>query len=232
MKKIILLSTLVVLGSLVLTGVPFGSVFAASPTLSVLPATASKTAGTAFNVSVQIDPQGNKICVVSGTLSFDNLTCSGVTVASGLMAQTTPTCKSPSFTLGIPKCTTAVQNILTVSVKGNQAGTAKASVASAKVIGVGVVIAPVANGGTYSITETPAPAPTPTPTTTPEVTQPATQPAQAPVQQTPPANNIPVSAGAASFASVASAYFWPLLIILIILCVGYGIYYLVKRKKK
>ena len=36
----------------------------------------------------------------------------------------------------------------------------------------------------------------------------------------------------AGFVSVTSRYFWPLLIIFIVLCAGYGIYYLVKRKNK
>ena len=261
-KKIILLSTLILI-SVVALG---QSVHAASSILSVSPATASKTVGTTFNVSVKVDPQGNKVCVVKGTLSFTNLTCQSITLASGIMAAVSPTCASPSFTLGIPTCTTAVQNMLTVSVKGNNAGQANASVAGAKVIGAGTAVVFTANGGTYNITAVPVPTPTPTttPTTTPTptsctpnwqmsewsactdsqqtrtvtdlnncgITTDEPETIQSCVEQTNPVNSIPASVGAAGFLSIASDYFWPILIILIILVVGYGIYYLAKKRKK
>ena len=231
-KKIILLSAIVILGAL-----PLGqAVYAANPSLSILPATASKNVGTTFNVSVQLDPQGNKVCVVKGTLNLNALTCRGITVASGLMPQTTPTCKSPNFTLGIPQCTTAAQNLFTVSVEGSAAGEATASLAATKVIGVGVVISSGANGGTYNIIAVAAP--TTAPTTTPETTQTVTPPVQQPTQQaSAPTQNTTAKNGisesqTASLATAAAGYFWPMLIILIIVCVVFGIYYLVPKKKK
>ena len=231
-NKIILTATFIVLGVLFMGQ----AVRAADVNLFVSPATASKNVGSTFNVSVQIDPQGNKVCVVKGILSFDGLTCRSITVASGLMVQTTPTCTSPNFTLGIPKCATVAQNILTVSVKGNAVGQAKASITGVKVIGVGVIVASAVSNGAYDIVTAPVQAPTPaaTPTETPQPAQPEPQQqATAPVQQqAAPENNIPSGVGAASLASVASAYFWPLLILLIILCVGACIYYLLKKKKK
>lgn len=160
-KKIILLSTFAILGVLVLGQ----AVYAANSTLSVLPSTASKNVGVAFNITVQISPQGNKVCLVKGTLSFNNLTCRSITIASGLMAQTTPTCASPSFILGIPKCATVTQNVLTASVKGNNVGQAKASLTGSSVIGVGVLIPSDSQGGAYNITAVPAPVPTPAPGT-------------------------------------------------------------------
>jgi type 1 fimbria pilin len=117
-KRIILISTIAILGSLFLGQ----AVYAASSTLSVIPSTGSKNVGTTFSTSVQIDPQGNKICVVKGTVSFNNLTCRNITIASGLIAQATPTCASPNFTIGITKCTTAVKNLFSISVKGTKEG--------------------------------------------------------------------------------------------------------------
>ena len=155
MKKIILLSVLVAVSV-----AAFGqTVFAANSTLSILPSTASKNVGVAFNIAVRVDPQGGKVCVVKGTLSFNNLTCQSITVASGLMAQTTPTCSNPSFTLGIKKCASAVQNIFIVSVKGNSVGQAKATLSITKVLGVGAVIASAQNSGVFNITKVPTPTP-------------------------------------------------------------------------
>ena len=209
------------------------SVYADNSSLSVLPAIASKTVGATFNVSVSVNPQGNQVCVVKGTLNFNNLTCKGITVASGLMPQTTPTCLNPNFTLGIPRCTTAIENILTVSVKGGSVGQATASLSNAKVIGVGVLIPSSLNGGTYNIIEsavqaTPLPTvesnqaleaatSTPTPSVSPEVT---------------PVNSVPANVGTAGLLSVAEPYFWPLLIIFIIIVIGYIIYWFVSKKRK
>lgn len=157
-KKIIFL-LLVILGIISVVQ----PVSAANPILSVSPATASKNVGATINVAVKIDPQGNKVCVVKGALSFDNLTCKSITVATGLMSQTMPTCAIPNFILGIPKCATAAQNILTVSVKGNNVGRAKVSLTESKVIGVGVIIPFDSQGGAYNITAIPTPPPAPTP---------------------------------------------------------------------
>ncbi len=242
MNKIILLSLVAIIG------LGLGqSVLADSSVLSVLPATLNSAVGTTFNASVQLNPANNKVCVVKGTLSFTNLICQSISVASGLAVQTAPTCASPNFILGIPKCTTAVQNIISTSVKGTGAGQANLSVTGVKVIGVGVNVASAAQGGTYSITSVPAPVVTPkvTPkvTVTPQpvpVTQPAqlsqqtVQPVVTPVSQptTTSNRNIAANGGPAGFAAIASPYFWPLVIILIILGLGYGVYYILRKKPK
>jgi len=275
-KKIILLSVLVVLGVVALGQVAY----AATSTVSVLPATANKNVGTTFNATVNLVPQGNKVCVVKGTLSFVNLTCRSISVDPVFeYAIKTPTCASPSFTLGIPGCTTTTQNVLTVSVKGNNIGQAILPFTGIKLIGGpdgGTDVTFLANGGLYNITAVPKPTPTLTsdltaynaalsavtesdytveswatyqtvvianPATT-EDTQADVDTATANITAaqsalvlkadlTPnPEDNIPADVGAAGLLSVASEYFWPILIVLIILCAGYGIYYLVKRKKK
>jgi hypothetical protein len=276
MKKIILLSVLVVLGVVALGQVAY----AATSTVSVVPSTATKNVGAAFNTTISLVPQGNKVCVVTGTLTFTNLTCKSITVGSGIMAQVSPTCSNPKFILGIPNCTTAAQNIMTVSVKGNNVGQAILYFSGLNVIGAGTAVAFTGNGGLYNITAVPKPTPTPNPTLTSDLTaynaalsavvesdytveswatyqtvviaNPATtEDAQADVDtatanitaaqsalvlktdSTPnPENNIPANVGAASFLSVASDYFWPILIILIIIAIGYGIYYFAAKRKK
>ena len=206
MKKIILLSLLVV-ATVVCFGKP---VYAASSTFSILPSTGSIDFGTMFNVAVQINPQGNKTCVVMGTLSFDNLTCVSVAVAPGFMAQTTPTCSKPSFVLGIPRCTTAVKNMFSFSVKGNNVGQATVSFTGVRAIGVGKVVASAVSGGAYSIVAVPTSAPTPAP------------------------KPVPQSAGAASLLTLVSNVFNPsviavILLLLVILIILWAVY---KRKSK
>lgn len=186
-KKLILLSFIAI-------GVLFSgqAVLADSASLSVLPATGEKIAGAVFSANIQVNPAGNIVCVVKGTLVFNNLTCQNISIASGLMAQVSPTCASPSFTLGIPNCTTTAQNILSVSAKGATAGDASLSFSGAKVIGVGVNVAFVPQSGTYTITAVAPPKPVvPKPvvpktvqpkveqptTTQPEEVQPTEQPA-------------------------------------------------------
>ncbi len=224
-KKIILLSVLAIVSIVALSQ----TVYAATSTLSVVPGTSTKNVGTAFNASINLNPQGEKVCVVTGTLTFNNLTCRSITVGSGLMAQTSPTCANPKFVLGIPSCASAAQNILTVSVKGNAVGQAGLSFTGVKVIGAGTDVAFTFNGGAYNIIAVPKSA-----TTTTPATGTTTTPATEITTTTTPAteNSLPANAGTASFLSVALHYFWPLLIVLIIACIGYGIYYFVKSRKE
>lgn len=148
MKKIIILSLLIIAG---IFGVSQFA-FAENGMMSLIPASANKNVGTAFDIAVQADPQGNEVCVIKAALAFDNLTCQNISVASGLVAQTAPTCSSPSFVLGIPKCATALQDILIVSVKGNNAGQANLSFSDINVLGPSAAVAFSTTGGTYNIT--------------------------------------------------------------------------------
>lgn len=151
MKKTLLLLSFIFLGISILGQ----TVFAANVVLSILPATTTKTVGTTINASVQIDPQENKICVVKGTLNFENLTCQGITVATGLIPQVVPTCSNPNFTIGIPKCTTDAQNILSISAKGGVVGQGKIALSGVSVIGAGTAVAFNSADGIYSITAVP-----------------------------------------------------------------------------
>ena len=156
MKNIIKTSIIVIVGLLATGQVAFAS----SAVLSALPLSSSIIVGTPFNISVQIDPANNKVCVVKGTINFDNLSCQNITLASDLVASgrlytiTTPTCANPSFTLGITNCITTSQNLFSVSVKGTQVAQANAFFTGVKVIGGvggGTDVAFGSQSGNYNI---------------------------------------------------------------------------------
>jgi len=231
-KKIFLLS-LVIIGVLAINSIALAD----TSVLSLSPSSASKTAGTPFNVSLQINPAGNNVCVVKGTLDLNNLSCQSINITSDVMAQKTPTCSSPSFILGIPKCSTVAQSLFTMSVKGIKAGQGTLALAGIKVIGAGTDIASSSQGGTYNITVIPT---EPTKTTTTEIT--ATQPTQSTIQPLSPTNqqqdqqnNIPENYGTAALTTNSSNlinYFWIIFGIIAVLVAGYSIYYFRSRKEQ
>ena len=137
MKKTILTLIIAIIGLLVSNQVAF----AASAVLSAQPLSASSTVGSDFNLSVQIDPVGNSVCVIKGTINFDGLSCQSITLADGLMTQTVPTCTAPSFNIGIPKCSSVPKNLFSISVKGTEVGQENLSFSAVKIIGVGVDVA-------------------------------------------------------------------------------------------
>jgi hypothetical protein len=147
MKKIILLAMIAGAGM-------FGAsqtALASSATLNISPASQERTVGETFNISVKLNPVGNKVCVVKGTLDLDNLSCRQITVASGLLAQKSPSCARPSFTIGIPGCATSSKDIFSVSVRGKGAGQEIVSISSSKVIGEGVDVPASTRSGVYDI---------------------------------------------------------------------------------
>lgn len=233
---------------LIITGVLIlgQAVLADSAILSTLPAIAERTVGTPFNVSVQIDPTGNRVCVVKGTISLDNLSCQSVTLADGIKVQTTPTCDAPNFVLGIPKCTTAPQNLFSISVKGRGVGQANLSFTEVKVVKVeGIIASDVAfdlqNGSFNLIAPAKATAPlgttgaqspqgttTQPATTTTSVGQTAGQSTTSASGQQATSNRGFLAGVAAVGSAVVSNYVWSLLIVLCIACI---IYYFVKKRK-
>lgn len=144
------------------------TVNAASSSLYVSPASLSKTAGDAFNVSVGFNAAGNKVCAVEGTLSFKNLSCQSITVASGVMTQATPTCSNPYFMIGIPNCTTGDKVLFTTTVKAGSAGSASISFTGVDIIGEGTSVGSISTGGNYTIIPIPIPIPKPIPTPQPQ----------------------------------------------------------------
>lgn len=148
MKKITILSLFIIAGC-----VAFGQ-FALADTsvLSVTPSSGNKDIGSLFDVSIQLDPAGNEACVVKGTLNFNNLSCQNITLAIGVAAQTVPNCQSPSFVLGIPKCATTLQDMMTLSVKGIDPGQSDLSFSDVSVLNSSATVDVSLNGGIYNIT--------------------------------------------------------------------------------
>jgi len=148
--------------------------------LYVSPANGTKTVGANFTISAKVNTSGEKVCVVKGTLVFSNLSCRGITVADGIMAQSMPTCSNPHFLLGIPTCTTSNKSLFSVTVRGQSIGSASVNFTGAGVIGAGVLISSNSTGGAYTIkaAESPTPSPmpqaspTPVPTPNNEISQP------------------------------------------------------------
>ena len=60
--------------------------------------------------------------------------------------------RTEAFVLGIPKCTTALQDIMAVSVKGISPGTADLSFADVSVLSSNATLDSSSNNGTYNIT--------------------------------------------------------------------------------
>lgn len=149
-----------------------GIVFAASPSLYVSPASLTKTVGNTFGVSIGVNASGSKVCAVEGTIVFNNLSCQSITVASDATPQSSPTCSSPHFLIGVPGCTTAGKVLFTVSVKAGSTGAASISFTGVDIIGEGVSLGSTSVSGNYTINAVPKPTPTPisTPTSTPAST--------------------------------------------------------------
>lgn len=193
-----------IISSIIISGlfiVVASSVFAATISVIISPASGNKNLVSPFNINVAIRTNGENVCVVKGTLSFSNLSCQTVNVASGLMAQKNPTCASPSFIIGIPKCTTANKNILSVSVKGDAEGQAKVDLTGVKVIGAGNILQSDSVGATYSITKVTS--------VSVEEAQPAEQNTENQVQpEVQPAaqNGLPKTAGAASLMTTIGKF--------------------------
>lgn len=211
MKKTGILSLLVLSGAFFISS----AVLAASSNVYLSPSAGTKTVGAAFTESAFVDPAGNQVCVVQGSLVFNNVTCNSVSVASGLMAQTTPTCDNPSFTVGIPKCTTSLQNILSVSVKGVGAGPASISFSGLKIIGNGVADTFSASGANYTM-QSAAVKPTTTTQQPPAVEQPAPSIEQT---TTPSTQNIaiPKTAGEAALSVTANWLDSPIVLVFVII---------------
>ena len=147
MKKIII--TLII--GIIISLAESQTAFAASSVLSASPQSGTNTIGTAFNITVKIDPMGNSVDVIKGTIVFDKLSCQSITLVSGPLAIVTPTCATPNFVIGIPKGTSISQNLLTVSVKGNEVGQGSLSFTGAKVIRNGADVPFTSEGGSYNI---------------------------------------------------------------------------------
>jgi|GEM_PF-1294685 len=134
---------------------------AAVASVYVSPASLTKSVGDSFTASVVLSPAGNTVYAVEGTVVFSGVSCKSITLAEGVMAQTTPTCASPSFVLGLASGATASKTLFTVSLNAPSAGTATVGIARADIVGAGVSISNTSVGGTYTINALPVVVPKP-----------------------------------------------------------------------
>ncbi len=134
---------------------------AAVASVYVSPASLTKSVGDSFTASVVLSPAGNTVYAVEGTVVFSGVSCKSITLAEGVMAQTTPTCASPGFVLGLASGATASKTLFTVSLNAPSAGTATVGIARADIVGAGVSISNTSLGGTYTINALPVVVPKP-----------------------------------------------------------------------
>lgn len=134
-----------------------GAAHAATASLFISPASATKNVGETITATVGIDTVGNKIYALEGTLVFDNITCQGIAVASGLQALAAPSCDNPHFLLGIPSGTVENKNLLTVTVKAGTAGTATINITGVNIVGGETIKSLSTAAGSVSYTISSAP---------------------------------------------------------------------------
>jgi hypothetical protein len=210
-----------------------GTVLAASPSVYVSPASGYKTVGSTLGLSVGVATDSDSVCVVRGTLVFNNLSCNNITVAQGVMAAVTPTCSNPSFILGIPKCTNTNKTLLALSLKGSSEGQATVSFSGVKIIGAGTILSNNSNVGKYNITSL-----TKTPTTTEEVLP---ELVELPVEAQPAGltaqTGLPAGVGSASLMEainkfIKNPYIIIVVLIVVLLLLGLWVYDKFYSKKK
>ena len=206
---------------------------AAGNYLYVSPAATTVNAGANLTISAVAGTSGDKICAVQGTIVFNNLTCKSITLANGVMAQTAPTCSSPSFVLGIPKCATVNTTLFTVSSTAGNAGTASISFSGVNLVGVGVSVGTASTGGSYTVKAIVQPKPTTTPETT---TQPTTEtPTTVTTPTTEQQTNVPQSAALGETPATATFFGWiwkNIIWIVVVIAVLVAVYYIVRRATK
>ena len=129
----------------------FAGIVSAESSLYVSPETLTVNTNSNITSYVSVIPNGEKVCVVKGSLSFNNLDCKSIVMAEGLMAQKVPTCSDPNFTLGIPTCTLVNKNLFTVQSNTKNSGTANISLMNLNIIGEGVSVGSKSNNVNYTV---------------------------------------------------------------------------------
>jgi len=228
---------------------------AAVASINISPTSLTKNVGDSFNVSVLVNPAGNTVYAVEGTVVFNGVSCRSIKLADGVMPQTTPTCANPSFVLGLASGATMDKTLFTVSLNAPSIGTATAGITGANIIGAGVSISNTSVGGTYTIKTIPVVTPKPTtvtpkpvtkpaivtPVTTPSIeTAPATQPIEQLVEQPTEqlvSETVPQSSQLAAVGSVpsfgtGSVGLNILVGLVILMAIAYLSYSFIRRKRK
>ncbi len=133
----------------------FNPVEAANPSVYVSPASQSKEVGDTFDISVRVNPAGEKVCAVEGKLLLNKLDVQDIKVATdeGIFPQTSPSFSNGFyFLLGIEGCTTEDKTLFTTRVKAKSAGNAEISFQNVDIIGEGTSISSDFSSGTYTLT--------------------------------------------------------------------------------
>lgn len=126
------------------------------PGLYMTPTGITKNVKESFVVDMNLSASDKKVYAVEGTLSFKNLNCEGITVATGLIPQTAPTCANPYFLIGVPNGTINDTKIFEVKVSGIDTGDANINLSNIDVIGEGKSVSNIGTNGTYIIKSVPA----------------------------------------------------------------------------
>jgi len=155
-KNKIRIAILVLAGILIVGFGVYNTADAADRSVYISPASLNKKVGDVFDISVKVNPSGQKVCVVEGKLNLNKLSCQDVTMGSDISAQTLPSCDNLSFLLGIQGCTTDNKTLFTVTVRAKNAGSGTANFTGVDIIGEGVSISSSSSGGSYAITSTPS----------------------------------------------------------------------------
>jgi len=123
-----------------------------NPSVFISPANLTKNVGDSFDLAIKVNPAGQKVCAVEGQLTLSKLTVQKVSVADGIISQTSPSFSNNFyFLLGIPGCTTQEKTLFTIRIKANTVGKAGVGFRNVDIIGEGVSVSSVFVGGNYEI---------------------------------------------------------------------------------
>lgn len=138
---------------LLLIASSFSLTYASNVSVFISPTTASKYVNdnTNTNTNVNVDPAGNDVCVVKGSLIFENLSCKSITLTEGLMAQSVPTCSKPNFVIGIPSCTKTEKTLFSINTGFSNVGTSSIKLSNISVIGIGVAASSTSIDGNFTV---------------------------------------------------------------------------------
>lgn len=144
--------TIIFIGTLIVGSGIWNIAEAANASVYVFPQEANKEVGDTFDISVKVNPNGEKVCAVEGKLNLSKLTCQKITMGSGISPQTAPSCDNLNFLLGIQKCTTSKKTLFTIRVKAKAVGSGTIKFTGVDIIGEGVSLGSTSSNGTYAIT--------------------------------------------------------------------------------
>lgn len=129
----------------------FGVAHADTVSVYITPSSITKSPGAVFDATVRVSNSAVKVYAVEGTLVFNNMTCKNITITSGLMAQSVPTCANPYFLIGSTTGMSTDSPLMTVSVKAGASGSGSILVSDPDIIGDGISLSKVSTPATYTI---------------------------------------------------------------------------------